>query len=116
MGMRTTAIPGDLTKAGHWPIRAGEISSQNRQKKVFQPECACQFWDADADYMPGSFSLAWFRIRILTRYLMRDLSVLVEEVNEVQNGNFDVEIQSSATEEIHVLAQSITGCWGRLNS
>ena len=49
--------------------------------------------------------LAWFCIRILTRYLMRDLSVLMEEVNEVQNGNFDVEIQSSATEEIYVLTQ-----------
>lgn len=58
--------------------------------------------------------LAWFCIRILTRYLMRDLSVLVEEVNEVQNGNFDVEIQSSATEEIHVLAQSIQGMLGKI--
>ena len=45
---------------------------------------------------------------------MRDLSVLVEEVNEVQNGNFDVEIQSSATEEIHVLAQSIQGMLGKI--
>lgn len=58
--------------------------------------------------------VAWICIRFLTRYLMRDLSVLVEEVNEVQNGNFDVEIQPSATEEIHTLAQSIKGLLSKI--
>lgn len=58
--------------------------------------------------------MVWIGIRILTRYLMRDLSVLVEEVNEVQNGNFDVEIQPLATEEIHTLAQSIQGLLNKI--
>lgn len=58
--------------------------------------------------------IAWIGIRVLTRYLMKDLSVLMEEVNEVQNGNFDVEIQPSAIEEIHTLAQSIQGLLNKI--
>lgn len=49
----------------------------------------------------------WICMRFLTRYLMKDLSILVEAVNEVQNGNLDIAIEPSTTEEIHVLSSSI---------
>ncbi len=51
--------------------------------------------------------LAWYCVCKVSEYLIRDLSILVEEVNEVQKGNFDVEIKSSETEEIHTLAENI---------
>lgn len=51
--------------------------------------------------------IVWICISIVSKYLIRDLSVLVSEVNEVKQGNLDVTIQPSSTEEIHVLAQSV---------
>lgn len=57
---------------------------------------------------------AWVCMRFLTRYFIKDLSVLVEEVNEAQNGNLDVDIKPSSTEEIHVLSESIKRMLNRI--
>lgn len=49
----------------------------------------------------------WICIRILSKVLVRDLSTLVEEVNEVENGNFDVIFQEANIKEISTLAERI---------
>lgn len=49
----------------------------------------------------------WICIHLISKELVRDLKVLVEEVDEVHKGNFDVEILTADTEEINLLADSV---------
>ena len=49
----------------------------------------------------------WICIYFISKKLVRDLTILVQETDEVQKGNFDVEIQPAETEEINSLANSV---------
>lgn len=49
----------------------------------------------------------WFCIHLLSGFLTRDLSALVDEVNKVQDGNFDAVIPHSDIREINILAESM---------
>ncbi|MCD8012591.1 MAG: histidine kinase [Lachnospiraceae bacterium] len=60
------------------------------------------------------FILAWLSIQVVARKLSKDLSVLVDEVNEVQNGNFDVPFQDTNTEEARILSESIQSMVNRI--
>lgn len=51
--------------------------------------------------------LVWFSIHYFPIRLTRDLSSLVEQIEEVQKGNFDVSINLSETKEINILVTSI---------
>lgn len=51
--------------------------------------------------------LAWTGIRFFARYLVRDLDILVEEVNSVKAGNLDTEIRESKIEELNVLSDNL---------
>lgn len=56
----------------------------------------------------------WFCIHLLSGFLTRDLSVLVEEVNKVQDGNFDAVIPNSDIREINILAESMQGMLNKI--
>lgn len=51
--------------------------------------------------------VAWIGIQLISKFLLKDLEVLVDQVNEIQNGNFDVSVSSSKVEEINTLSESI---------
>ncbi|WP_195988499.1 histidine kinase [Clostridium sp. D53t1_180928_C8] len=51
--------------------------------------------------------LSWFLIYYYSNRLAKGLSVLVEQIEEVQKGNLDISIKLSETTEINILATSI---------
>lgn len=57
---------------------------------------------------------AFFSMRFFAYFLVRDLDVLVEAVNEVRKGNLDVELPSSDIRETAILSESIQGMLGRI--
>lgn len=59
-------------------------------------------------------ALALLCMRFLTGFLVRDLKGLVAAVNEVQNGNLDVEFKLSGTREIRILEKSISSMLHRI--
>lgn len=61
-------------------------------------------------------TLALLSMRFLSRFLVRDLNLLVESVNEVQNGNLDAEQPPSGIYEIHILSESIREMLSRIKS
>lgn len=58
--------------------------------------------------------LAWFLIHYFPRKLAKDLSSLVEQIEEVQKGNLDASINLSETTEINILATSIQNLLNRI--
>lgn len=51
--------------------------------------------------------LVWTLIEYYSKKLTKELYILVENVQEAQNGNLDVEIQPSTITELNILAESI---------
>ena len=51
--------------------------------------------------------VAWAGIQLVSKFLLKDLEVLVDQVNEIQEGNFDVSVSGSKVEEINTLSESI---------
>lgn len=56
----------------------------------------------------------WFSIHMLSKILLRDIVVLVQEVNEIQTGNLDVDIQESEIEDVDILARSLKNMMNRI--
>lgn len=51
--------------------------------------------------------LAWAMIYLFSKMLAKDLFILVQEVNQVQKGDLDVQIQGASITEINILSESI---------
>lgn len=51
--------------------------------------------------------IVWLCIHVMSQLLVKDLAVLVKEVDEVKRGDFDIVFQESNTKEIDVLSESI---------
>ncbi|MDC7286567.1 histidine kinase [Blautia schinkii] len=58
--------------------------------------------------------LVWLAVHIFSKLLLKDMMVLVSEVNEVQKGDFDVIIEPSEIEEVDILAKSLQGMMNRI--
>ncbi len=56
----------------------------------------------------------WFSIHMLSKILLRDIVVLVQEVNEIQKGNLNVDIQESEIEDVDILARSLKNMMNRI--
>lgn len=58
--------------------------------------------------------MVWFSIHMLSKILLKDIVVLVQEVNEIQKGNLDINIEESEIEDINILAVSLQSMMKRI--
>lgn len=58
--------------------------------------------------------MVWFSIHMLSKILLKDIVVLVQEVNEIQKGNLDINIKESEIEDINILAVSLQSMMKRI--
>lgn len=58
--------------------------------------------------------MVWFSIHMFSKILLKDVVVLVQEVNEIQKGNLDVSIRESEIEDINILAASLQSMMNRI--
>lgn len=58
--------------------------------------------------------IVWFSIHMFSKILLKDIIVLVQEVNEIQKGNLDVMIRESEIEDVNILAVSLQSMMNRI--